>query len=90
MRHDPDVESWHYRLMHDPEFFEKFRYLDSIDDYHMIIEEFQRLYDQAGATNHYIRARSLKGLNAAKRDLAKIQAEYELFKEYKMRNAISK
>jgi hypothetical protein len=56
----------------------------------MIIAEFQRLYDQAGATDDYIRARSLKGLNAAKRDLAKIQAEYEIFKKYQKRSGISK
>jgi predicted DNA-binding protein YlxM (UPF0122 family) len=36
------------------------------------------------------RARIQTGIKKSKRDLAKTQAEYEIFKKYKMRTAISK
>jgi hypothetical protein len=41
-------------------------------------------------TNRFIHARSLKGIKRAQRELAKTQAEYEMFKKYKTRTSISK
>jgi hypothetical protein len=55
-----------------------------------IIKEFQKLYDQTPATHRFARARILSGMKKSKRDLAKTQAEYEIFKKYKARTAISK
>jgi hypothetical protein len=76
--------------MNDPEYFEKWRYVDTINDYNNIIAEFQKLYDQTPTTNRTARARILNGLKQSKRDLVKTQAEYEMFKKYKARTAISK
>jgi hypothetical protein len=45
-RHSPEVQEWVYRLMNDPYEFEKFRYIDSINDYSSVIEEYQKLYDE--------------------------------------------
>jgi hypothetical protein len=76
--------------MNYPNEFEKMRYLDSINDYNSIIEEFEKLYEQTPATDRYARARIQCRLNKSKRDLSKTQAEYDEFKEYKMRTAISR
>jgi hypothetical protein len=89
-RHSPEVQEWCYRMMNDPEYFEKWRYIDIINDYNNIIVEFQKLYDQTPTTNRTARARILNGLKQSKRDLVKTQAEYEMFKKYKTRTAISK
>jgi hypothetical protein len=35
--------------MNDPEQFEKERYIDTINDYNSIIDEFQKLYEQTPA-----------------------------------------
>jgi hypothetical protein len=55
-----------------------------------IIKEFQKLYEQTPATQRYARARIISGLKKSKRELAKTQAEYGMFKKYNMRTAISK
>jgi hypothetical protein len=74
--------------MNDPKYFEKFLYIDSINDYNSIIEECRKkLYDSTPAT---IRARSLRTMKRAQRELAKTQAEYEIFKRYKAITAISR
>jgi hypothetical protein len=73
--------------MNDPEYFEKWRYTDTINDYNSIIEEFQKLYEQTSAADRYVRARIISGLKKSKRELAKT-LEYEMFKEYKTRTAI--
>ena len=64
--------------------WEKFRYLDTIRDYTMIIDEFQKSYEQTPVTQRYARARILSGMKRAKRYLAETQAEYDEFKEYKV------
>jgi hypothetical protein len=85
-----EAQEWYFRLMNDPEQFEKERYIDSINVYNSIIEEFQKLYDETAATDHSIRAKILSGMKQSKQDLSEIQAEYEMFKKYKTRTAISK
>lgn len=75
--------------MNDPNQFEKERFLDSINVYSDIIEEFQKLYDKTPMTDRLTRAKILNGMEW-KRDLAKIHAEYEMFRKYKTRTAISK
>jgi hypothetical protein len=66
------------------------RYKDNISDYNNLIAEFQKLYEQTPTTQRYVRARIQSGLKKSKRELAKTQTEYEIFKKYKMRTAISK
>ena len=41
-RHSPEVQEWVYRLMNDPEYFEKWMYTDNINAYNSIIEECQK------------------------------------------------
>jgi hypothetical protein len=59
-------------------------------NYNSIIEEFQKLYDKTPATDRFARARIQSGMKQSKRDLARTQAEYKIFKKYKARTAISK
>jgi hypothetical protein len=49
------------RLMNDPNQFEKERFLDSINVYSDIIEEFQKLYDKT-LTDRLTRAKILNGM----------------------------
>jgi hypothetical protein len=76
--------------MNDPEYFEKERYIDSINVYSSIIEEFQKMYDKTPTADRTARTKILNGMKQSKRELAKVQAGYEVFKKYKMRSAISK
>ena len=85
-----EAQEWCFRLMNDPEYFEKWRYVDTINDYSSLIEEFQKLYEQTHVTQRYARARIQSEMKESKRDLAKTEAEYEMFKKYKARTAISK
>jgi hypothetical protein len=89
-RHRSDAQEWCFRLMNDPEYFEKRRYTDTISDYSSLIAEFQKLYEQTPASDRFARARIQSGMKKSKRHLAKTQAEYEMFKKYKARTAISK
>ena len=68
-----EAQEWCFRLMNDPEQFEKWRYIDTINDYNGQIEEFQKLYEQTPATQRYARARILSGLKKSKRHSAKTQ-----------------
>ncbi len=77
-------------LMNDPEYFEKLRYIETINYYNSIITEFQKLYEQIPVTQLYARARIQSGMRKSKINLAKTQAEYEIFKKYKTRTAISR
>jgi ElaB/YqjD/DUF883 family membrane-anchored ribosome-binding protein len=89
-RHSPEVHEWCYHMMNDSEYFEKWRFKDTMNDYNSIIEELEKLYEQTPVTQRYTRARIQSGLKKLKRELAKTQAEYDKFKEYKARTAISK
>ena len=57
--------------MNDPEQFEKWRYIDTINDYSSLIAEFQKLYENIPASDCFIRARIQSGMRKSKRDLAK-------------------
>ena len=85
-----EAQEWCFRLTNDPEYFEKWRYIDTINNYNSIIEEFQKLYDKTPAADRSARAKILNGMKQSKRELAKTQAEYEMFKKYKARTGISK
>ena len=88
--HSTEAQEWCFRLMNDPEYFEKWRYMYTINDYSSLIAEFQKLYENTPTSDRFARARTLSGMRKSKRDLTKTQAEYEMFKKYKMRTAISK
>jgi hypothetical protein len=88
MIHDPDVERWYFHMAKDG--WEKFRYIDTIRDYNMILDEFQKSYEQIPVTQRYARTRILSGMKRAKRELKETIVEYDKFKQYKMRTAISK
>ena len=85
-----EAQEWYFRLINDPNQFEKERFIDSINVYNSIIEEFQKLYKKTPATDRLARAKILNGMEQSKRELARTQAEYEMFKRYKARTAISK
>ena len=76
--------------MNDPNRFEKDRFIDSIHVFNGIIEDFQKLYEGTPATDRLARDEILDGMQQSKRDLARIHAEYEIFKKYKRRTAISR
>jgi hypothetical protein len=85
-----EAEECYFRLMNDPEYFEKERFIDSINVFNSIIEQFQKLYEETPAADRLTRAKILNGMKQCKRELAEIHAEYEMFKKYKSRTAISK
>jgi hypothetical protein len=85
-----EAEEWYFRLMNDLTQFEKERFIDTINVYNSIIEEFQKLYEETPVTGRLRRAQILDGIEQSKGDLSKILAEYEMFKRYKTRTAISK
>jgi hypothetical protein len=89
-RHSPEVQEWYYRLMNDPEYFERWRYTDNIDAYNNIIEEFEKLYEQTPTADRFARARIQNGMKKSKRELVKTLVEYDKFNEHKARTAISK
>jgi hypothetical protein len=85
-----EAEEWYFRLMNDPEYFEKERFIDSINVFNSIIREFQELYGETPVADRLTRAKILDGMKQCERELAEIHAEYEMFKKYKVRTAISK
>ena len=75
--------------MNDPERFEKEAFIDGISTMNHIIREFQKMYEETSATDHILRVKILDGMEQSKITLSKIQADYEMFKKYKTRTAIS-
>ena len=84
-----EAEGWHFRLMNDPQQFEKEAFIDRIKEINFAIKEFRKLYEKVPVTNHLFRAKVLREIERSERT-SKIQTEYEMFKRYKMRAAISK
>jgi hypothetical protein len=76
--------------MNNPNEFEKWRYIDTINEYNILIAEFQKIYENTPAPDRFIHARIQSGMKKSKRDLAKTQTENEIFKKYKMRTTISR
>jgi hypothetical protein len=74
-RHRSEAEEWYFRLMNDPKQYEKERYIDSINVYNSIIEEFQKLYEKTPITDRLARDEILNGMKQSKRELAKTQAK---------------
>ena len=88
--HDPDVAEWLYRMMNDPDYYEKWFYKDAVEDYNNIIEHSQKLLEITPASQPFTRAKLQHTIRVAKRDLAAVQADYDEFKEFKEKTAIPK
>ena len=77
-----EVQKWYFRLMNDPEQFEKEAFIDGINTMKRVINEFQKMYEGTSATDHILRVKILDGMEQSKITLSKIQADYEMFKKY--------
>jgi hypothetical protein len=77
-----EVQKWYFRLMNDPEQFEKEAFIDGINTMKRVINEFQKMYEGTSATDHILRMKILNGMEQSKITLSKIQADYEMFKKY--------
>ena len=77
-----EAEEWHFRLMNDPQQFEKEAFIDRIKEINFAITEFRKLYEKAAVTDNLFRAKVLKEIECSERILSKIQIEYEMFKKY--------
>jgi hypothetical protein len=87
--HDREAEEFVYRLMNDPACFERFVYTDTIDNYKDIIEQLQKQYDDS-QLDIFERAKIQSAIALAKRELAKTQAQYRIYKKYQARTAIQR
>jgi hypothetical protein len=74
MQHCSETKEWYFSLMNDPNHFENWRYIDNIDAYNSIIEEFQKLYDKTPAADRFARARILSGMKRSKKTWQKFRA----------------
>jgi transposase len=89
-RHDPAVQDWYFRMINDPECFEKWRYKDTINDYKSIIEESQKLLELTPLSDQHTCDNLITALREARMELKKTMAEYNEFKKFKAKTAISK
>ena len=85
-----EAQEWSFRLKNDPGQYEKETFVDRINEIKFAIKEFRKLYDKTPVTDHWFRAKILKQIERSKRTLSKTQIEYEMFRKYKTRTAISK
>jgi hypothetical protein len=77
--------------MNDPNQYEKERFIDSINEFNNVIEEFQKIYRQTTpATDDSLCARILNDIAMSRTQLKRTQAQYEMFKQYVRRTAINK
>ena len=90
-RQRTEAEEWYFRLMNDPNQYEKERFIDSINEFNNVIEEFQKIYRQTTpATDDSLCARILNDIAMSRTQLKRTQAQYEMFKQYVRRTAINK
>jgi transposase len=76
--------------MNDPEYFEKWRYKDTINDYKSIIEESQKLLELTPLSDQHTCDNLITALREARMELKKTMTEYNEFKKFKAKTAISK
>ena len=81
-RFQKEAEEWHFRLMNDPQQFEKEAFIDCIKEITFAIKELRELHEKAPVTDYLFRAKVLKEIERSERILSKIQADYEMFKKY--------
>jgi hypothetical protein len=82
---ETEAKKWHFRLINNPQQFEKEAFVDRINEIEFAIKEFQKLYDKAPVTDQLFRAKVLRQIERSKNTLAKIQTEYDMFNKYKRR-----
>ena len=85
---ETEAKKWHFRLINNPEQFEKEAFVDRINEINFAIKEFQKLHEKAPITDRSFRAKVLRQIERSKNTLVKIEAEYEMFKKYKARRAL--
>ena len=88
-RRRSEAQEWHFRPMNDPEQYEREAFIDHINEINFAIKEFEKLHDKSPVTNQSFRAKVLREIKRSKKTLSEIQTEYEMFKKYKTRTAIS-
>jgi hypothetical protein len=54
-QHRTEAQEWYFRLINDPKQFEKDRFIDNINVFNDIIEEFQKLYENTPAADRSAR-----------------------------------
>ena len=86
---EAEAKKWHFLQTNNPEQFEKEAFIDRINEIEFAIKEFIKLYEKTPVTDHLFRAKILKEIKRSKRTLSEIQVEYDMFKKYKTRTAIS-
>jgi hypothetical protein len=87
--HSNAVQDWYFRMINDSHTFEKFRYIDTINDYNSIIKECQKLLDITPLREQDTRDKIISTLTETKADLKKTRAEYAMYRKYKRRTGIS-
>jgi hypothetical protein len=85
-----ETKKWHFRPMNDPEQYEKEVFVDRINEINFAIKEFEKLHNKSPVTDHLFRAKVLGEIERSKKTLSEIHTEYEMFKKYKKRTAVSK
>jgi hypothetical protein len=85
---ETEVKKWHSRLMNNPDQFEKEAFVDRINEINFAIKEFRKLYEKAPVTDHLFRTKIITEIERSKNTLAKIGAEYDMFKKYKRRQKL--
>jgi hypothetical protein len=88
-RRRSEAQEWHFRPMNDPEQYEREAFIDRINEINFAIKEFEKLHDKSPVTDQSFRAKVLREIERSKKTLSEIQTEYEMFKKYKTRTAIS-
>jgi hypothetical protein len=85
--HDPAIQDLYFRLLSDPEYFCKWRYTDNIDAYNSLIRDCEKQLTETSLTDYHSREKLVYTLQEAKKDLAKVRAEYTAFRKYQKRTA---
>ena len=78
-----------HRLLTDPEFFERWMYLDNIEQIQEIMEEMHKQYMQTPTLDVFNRAKIMLGLQKAEKQLRRLKKQYAEFLEYKTSTDIS-
>ena len=68
--HSPEVQEWVYRLMHDSDAFEKFRYKDNIENYTSLIDDCQKQLQSIPIGDFESRDKLFYIINEAKKRLS--------------------
>jgi hypothetical protein len=76
---ESEVQKW---IANDRQNYQDWRYSESIKNYNWMIEELHKMYDIA---DPFMRLRICSALKQSKKELTKIQADYEKFKRAQLK-----